>query len=415
MSIKKRHSFQLVTNRYLTTSLTCHYFFSMSTIFDYIIWRGDLSFEASPFNEIDALIFCEFAYLRLNGIVPEEFSQEGVTIAQAAETFFADSDVAARIDTGLFFSESVARMLKALATTERYGQLRLSGFVEEHDAASEKQFAAITIALGDGSFFVAFRGTDNTLVGWKEDFNMVFMTPVPAQQSALEYLCRAATRLPGKIRVGGHSKGGNLAVYAATFCGKRVQRRIGDVYNNDGPGFELSITQAQEFQEISECVHTFVPNQSIVGMLLEHEEDYVVVESHETGLLQHDPFSWQLDGPHFQVVEQVSGGSKMLDRSVKSWLRDLSSQERERVVDGLFEILSSSQASTISELVDTWKKNPGKAVSAFLLVNAETRRLVWRAFQQLFRATHQEIKLDIKLWLQEKLQDAETTQVIVPE
>ena len=105
----------------------------------------------------------------------------------------------------------------------------------------------------------------------------------------------------------------------------------------------------------------------------------------------------------------------MLDRSVKSWLRDLSSQERERVVDGLFEILSSSQASTISELVDTWKKNPGKAVSAFLLVNAETRRLVWRAFQQLFRATHQEIKLDIKLWLQEKLQDAETTQVIVPE
>ncbi len=387
----------------------------MSTIFDYIIWRGDLSFEASPFNEIDALIFCEFAYLRLNGIVPEEFSQEGVTIAQAAETFFADSDVAARIDTGLFFSESVARMLKALATTERYGQLRLSGFVEEHDAASEKQFAAITIALGDGSFFVAFRGTDNTLVGWKEDFNMVFMTPVPAQQSALEYLCRAATRLPGKIRVGGHSKGGNLAVYAATFCGKRVQRRIGDVYNNDGPGFELSITQAQEFQEISECVHTFVPNQSIVGMLLEHEEDYVVVESHETGLLQHDPFSWQLDGPHFQVVEQVSGGSKMLDRSVKSWLRDLSSQERERVVDGLFEILSSSQASTISELVDTWKKNPGKAVSAFLLVNAETRRLVWRAFQQLFRATHQEIKLDIKLWLQEKLQDAETTQVIVPE
>lgn len=374
-----------------------------------------MSFEASPFNEIDALIFCEFAYLRLNGIVPEEFSQEGVTIAQAAETFFADSDVAARIDTGLFFSESVARMLKALATTERYGQLRLSGFVEEHDAASEKQFAAITIALGDGSFFVAFRGTDNTLVGWKEDFNMVFMTPVPAQQSALEYLCRAATRLPGKIRVGGHSKGGNLAVYAATFCGKRVQRRIGDVYNNDGPGFELSITQAQEFQEISECVHTFVPNQSIVGMLLEHEEDYVVVESHETGLLQHDPFSWQLDGPHFQVVEQVSGGSKMLDRSVKSWLRDLSSQERERVVDGLFEILSSSQASTISELVDTWKKNPGKAVSAFLLVNAETRRLVWRAFQQLFRATHQEIKLDIKLWLQEKLQDAETTQVIVPE
>lgn len=244
---------------------------------------------------------------------------------------------------------------------------------------------------------------------------MVFMTPVPAQQSALEYLCRGAARLPGKIRVGGHSKGGNLAVYAATFCGKRIQRRILSVYNNDGPGFELSITQAQEFQEISECVHTFVPDQSIVGMLLEHEEDYIVVESHETGFLQHDPFSWQLDGPKFRVVEQVSGGSRMLDRSVKSWLRDLSNQERERVVDGLFEILASSQAATISELADIWKKNPGKIVTALLQVDAETRRLVWRAFQQLFRATHQEIKLDIKTWFQEKLQEVEPTQVIVPE
>lgn len=387
----------------------------MSSILDYITWRGDLSFEASPFNEIDALIFCEFAYLKLKGIVPEEFSREGVTIAQAAEAFFAASDVAARIDTGLFFSESVVQMLKAMAVTRRYGQLVLSGFVEEHDIASEKQFAAITLTLEDGSFFVAFRGTDNSLVGWKEDFNMAFMTPVPAQQSALEYLCRAAARLPGKIRVGGHSKGGNLAVYAATFCGKRVQRRIGDVYNNDGPGFELSITQVPEFQEISECVHTFVPDQSIVGMLLEHEEDYVVVESHKTGLLQHDPFSWQLDGPHFREVEQVSGGSMMLERSVKSWLRELSSQERERVVDGLFEILSSSQAATISELADTWRKNPGKAMTALLQVDGETRKLVWKAFQQLFWATHNEIKLDIKMWLQERLLEVDQTKVIVPE
>lgn len=244
---------------------------------------------------------------------------------------------------------------------------------------------------------------------------MAFMTPVPAQQSALEYLCRAAARLPGKIRVGGHSKGGNLAVYAATFCGKRVQRRIDDVYNNDGPGFELSITQVPEFKEISECVHTFVPDQSIVGMLLEHEEDYVVVESHKTGLLQHDPFSWQLDGPHFREVEQVSGGSMMLERSVKSWLRELSSQERERVVDGLFEILSSSQAATISELVDTWRKNPGKAMTALLQVDGETRKLVWKAFQQLFWATHNEIKLDIKMWLQERLLEVDQTKVIVPE
>ena len=360
---------------------------------------------------MDAFLCSQIATADFTSIIPEKGE---ITLSEAFDEYFKIHSVEDSL--GVLQSQYVVGMYDKVRHTKRFSSVRLRHQVNLYNKEKSEQFSALTMVIPDGSMVIGFRGTDDTIIGWKEDCNLSVYETVPAQKDALDYLSSEASfDNSSPITICGHSKGGNLAVYAATFCGKRVQRRIGDVYNNDGPGFELSITQAQEFQEISECVHTFVPNQSIVGMLLEHEEDYVVVESHETGLLQHDPFSWQLDGPHFQVVEQVSGGSKMLDRSVKSWLRDLSSQERERVVDGLFEILSSSQASTISELVDTWKKNPGKAVSAFLLVNAETRRLVWRAFQQLFRATHQEIKLDIKLWLQEKLQDAETTQVIVPE
>ena len=253
---------------------------------------------------------------------------------------------------------------------------------------------------------MVFRGTDDTLVGWKEDFNMCFMTPVPSQQEALDYLVQASSRLSGKIRVGGHSKGGNLAVYSATFCGKKIQKRICDVYNFDGPGFELNINTAPEFQGIRHCVQRFVPEESIVGLLLEQDGDYHVVKSQEVGLMQHNLLSWQLDGPHFQEVEQVADSSVIIDRSVKTWLQSHSSAEREQFVEAIYEMLTSSQARTLSELAENWKTNPAKVLSALLSVEPQTRKTVIHALHQLFRTTRQEIQLDIKTWFQEKLQES---------
>lgn len=377
----------------------------MSTILDYITWRGDLSLELVPFNEIDALIFCEFAYLKLQDIVPSSFDAASISLKDAATRFFAAPDAEARSDMGILFGDAVVELFKFMAATERYGSLQLCGFVEHLDVIHEKQFAALTVNLGDGSFFVVFRGTDDSLVGWKEDFNMCFMTPVPSQQEALDYLVRAATRLSGNIRVGGHSKGGNLSVYSATFCGKKLQKRICNVYNFDGPGFELNIQEAAEFQGISHCVQRFVPDQSIVGLLLEQEGKYVVVKSHEFGLMQHNLLSWQLNGPHFMEVEQIADSSVIIDRSVKSWLQEHSSEQREQFVEALYKLFISSQATTFSELAEQWKKNPAKAFSCLLTVDSQTRKTVIQAMYELFRVTHQEIKLDVKNWLQEKIQE----------
>lgn len=378
----------------------------MSSILDYIAWRGDLSLDIVPFNEIDALIFCEFAYLKLKGIVPEEVSSDGISLETAATLFFEAPDVESRSDMGILFGTEVVNLFKLMATTVRYKNLKLCGFVEQMDDFHEKQFAAITLLLDDGSSFVVFRGTDDTLVGWKEDFNMCFMTPVPSQQEALDYLVQASSRLSGKIRVGGHSKGGNLAVYSATFCGKKIQKRICDVYNFDGPGFELNINTAPEFQGISHCVQRFVPEQSIVGLLLEQSGDYHVVKSQEVGLMQHNLLSWQLDGPHFQEVEQVADSSVIIDRSVKIWLQSHSSAEREQFVEAIYEMLTSSQATTLSDLAENWKTNPAKVLSALLAVEPQTRKTVIHAMHQLFRTTRQEIQLDIKTWFQEKLQES---------
>lgn len=378
----------------------------MSTVLDYITWRGDLSLDFIPFNEIDALIFCEFAYLNLKGIVPKEVGKDGITLEEAATLFFESEDVAERSDMGILFGENIVNLFRVMAASARYRSLRLCGFVEHLDTVHEKQFAAVTVLLGDGSSFIVFRGTDDSLVGWKEDFNMCFMTPVPSQEEALNYLVHAASRLPGKLRVGGHSKGGNLSVYSSTFCGKKIQKRLINVYNFDGPGFELDIAQTPEYQGVVHCVQTFVPDQSIVGLLMEYNGDYVVVKSHESGLMQHNLLSWRLDGPHFAEVEQVSDGSVIIDRSVKSWLKELSSDQREQFVDSFYRLLTSSEASTLSELAEHWKKNPTKAVSAFLSVEPEARKTVMHTVQQFFKAAHQEIKMDVKAWVQEKLQDS---------
>lgn len=378
----------------------------MSTILDYITWRGDLTLKDSPFNEVDALIFCEFAYLKLEGIVPKEFTKDGISIAQAAAAFFSAPDVTSRSDMGILFGENVVNLFRLMANTERYSKLKLCGFEEHFDQVHEKQFAAITLLLGDGSFFVIFRGTDDSLVGWKEDFNMCFMTTVPAQETGLDYLERAASRLSGKIRIGGHSKGGNVSVYSATFCEKKIQKRIKNVYSFDAPGFEQNISTTEAFQVIGDKIQTYIPNQSIVGLLLEHDGDYIVVKSQETGLMQHNLLSWQLEGPRFEVVQQLDDSSSLINRSVQSWMKDLSPQEREEFVESLFLILTSSKASSLSELADNWKKNPAKAINALLEVNPEHRKIVRNALVQLFKMTQQELKLDFKNWFQEKFQDS---------
>lgn len=222
---------------------------------------------------------------------------------------------------------------------------------------------------------------------------MAFTTPVPSQQDALAYLAAAARELPGRIRLSGHSKGGNLAVFAATFCPRRVKRRVLAVHNCDGPGFEYDITRLREFREVADRIRTFIPQTSIVGMLLEHEEDYTIVRSSGTGIMQHNPFSWQLDGPRFVTLDRLSDQGLIIDRTIKDWLKRMDRAQRERFVDALFELLLSSDASTLSELAEKWKRNPAGSFRSLMALDEDTRHVVWKALQQLARAARQNLPL----------------------
>lgn len=357
----------------------------MATLFDYLDWRGDLSVLCDPFNEVDNLVLSLLAYIDFDGIVPESFQGISVTVQEAAEHFFDSGLYLERDSIGPMMSEQTIAFLKKIRNIPRFSGMKLTGYVNHVDREKETQFAAVTVLLPDDTFYAAFRGTDNNIVGWKEDFNMSFLSCVPAQEMALSYLERAAAFLNGEIRTGGHSKGGNLAVYASIFSGREIQKRILGVYSNDGPGFVEDTVRGAEFGGLKDRIHTIVPKSSIVGMLLGHGEDYEVVDSTQMGILQHAPFSWQVLGPSFVHLEQLTEGSRFADKTLREWISAMDTEQKKKFVDGLFEVVGAAECTTLTELSEDKWKNAVKIAKSWKNFDEDTKKTMQRTVQLLFQ------------------------------
>ena len=307
----------------------------MATVFDYIAWRGDLTFTQDPPNAVDALIFSTLSYIRYGGAV-EEDPRQPVLLREAAEHFFTLEDPENRIRV-----EKDLDLLQQAALSTRFGQTKLVRYQDVLIPEQETQFAAVTFLLDDGSAFLAFRGTDYSLVGWKEDFNMSFQQTVPSQRLAVQYVREVAAEYTLPLRLGGHSKGGNVAVFAAARSAPMLQQRIIEVYNHDGPGFTKYMMGDPGYLAMVSRIRTFIPESSVIGMLLEHEEPYIVVKSRTVSLLQHDPYTWEIMGKGFTTVEEISEDSRFLDAAIKAWFSDMTNQERSRLVDVMFTLLGT--------------------------------------------------------------------------
>ncbi len=331
----------------------------MSSVFDYLAWRGDLTFGQSPFCPVDGLILSVLSYVHFDGLVPEG-AAKAVPLGRAAEDYLALPPAR----RGRCRGEEDLRLLRALADAPRFAGLGLCGWADHFVPREETQFAALAVLLGDGSAFLAFRGTDGTLVGWKEDFNLSFLDVVPAQLEAAGYVRDLAAAFPGQLRLGGHSKGGNLAAAGGALSPVKVRDRIMSVWSFDGPGLNPYLMARPGYQELLTRIHSFVPKSSVVGLLLAHEEPHTVVDSDQRGLFQHNPYSWQVLGGGFVRLEEVDAGSRMIDRTLKNWLAGLTSRQRETVVDTLYELLSSGDAKTIREALEP--KNLASALHAAL-------------------------------------------------
>lgn len=310
----------------------------------YLAWRGDLSLAQSGFCEVDGLILSILSYLDY-----PDLSDEPQPLAKAL------ADSAAHLDPEkglrLLDLQAYAQLGQLAAECRRFAGFRVCSWICERDVAQEKQFSAICFLLPDGTVYLAFRGTDSTLVGWKEDFNMSFCTEVPAQAQAAQYAAEMAERYAGRqLRLGGHSKGGNLALWAAANLPEDVQQRILSVCSYDGPGFLTDFFASEGFGRIADRAETFIPESSIVGMLLRHPEEYTVIDSSSHALLQHEPLSWLVQGPAFIRRTSRSRFGRYSDAVIRGWADSMSAGEREAFIDALFDILGYGRTQTLEEL-----------------------------------------------------------------
>jgi len=362
----------------------------MANIFDYLTWRGDLAFSASPFNPVDNIIFSQLSYLSLDDIVPGPGDRKGISIELAVRVFDEKLHSPEGLKQSSIFKED-PDLIRALGSSRRFGDCQLFGYVNHTDIDHEIQFSALCVHIGDGTCFIAFRGTDASVVGWKEDFNMSFKEVIPSQFEAVNYLEKMVPMINGPLRIGGHSKGGNLAIYAAAHCSARMRRRITEIYSNDAPGFNEKFIGSEDYAAIKNRIHSYVPQSSIIGMVLEHGIDSTVIKSSESGLLQHSLYSWEVTYNDLVRGDNSTVSSRFVNKAIKDWLNGLDNEHRERFIDAIFSILSESNITSFQELKESWFPIAAKILKSIGSTDEATKKLIRNTFFDLFRSAGQNI------------------------
>ncbi len=354
-------------------------------LIDYIEWRGDLTFEQAPFNELDNMIFSMLSYIDFKDIVHDSSFgiQDSISMADAMKVLREMPEN--RHYLGVIITNKIIDMAYMIAETERYSNVRLCCFENTVSEKFNMQFAAVTFLLPDGTVFISFRGTDDTLVGWREDFYLMFESPVPSQIRATEYLEFIASTFGGGIRMGGHSKGGNLAIWAAVNCSSMTRNRLLCIYNNDGPGFGIDFYSTPEFSEIAKRFVKIIPDSSVVGLMLEENTNFNIVKSNEKKLYQHDPFSWEVKGCSFVRTEKISEYGKKRDNIFRKWLASMSPDERRLFTDTVFEVLASTNAKTLTDINSARMKSAAAAAHSMRTLDKDTRKKLF-AFIRRFIA-----------------------------
>lgn len=349
----------------------------INNLIDYIEWRGDLPFTKEPFNELDNLLFSVFSYIDYSGIVGgvhgvTDIFEKAVKFSDAMnkiENFYPERKYLGAIITG-----KIIDVAFTAAKAKRFSDVYISCYENIVDEKANMQFSATVFILPDESVFISYRGTDDTLVGWKEDFYMTFESPVPSQVKASEYLETVASLTHFPIRLGGHSKGGNLAIWSAVKSSDAVKKRIINAYNNDGPGFPHDFYESDECRSISDRLVKIIPDSSVVGLMLEESDYYKVVKSSEKSIYQHDPFSWETKVNCFVPADGISEFSKKSDLVLKKWLASLSNEERREFIDIVFNALGSGNAKTLTDLNSSRMKSAASVAHSMRELDKESRK-----------------------------------------
>lgn len=335
----------------------------MANINDYLDWRGDIPISKEfPFNEVDNMILSRFSYLIFDKIIMEE--KETIESIYKKMKDFKNEE---------FNYNGDKELITKLGQSTRFKNMVVTDYVKNNDSEIEKQFSAITVHNSKKEMYISFFGTDKSIVGWKEDFNISFMENIPSQTEGVEYTKMIAEKYPReRIRIGGHSKGGNIAIYAAITVPEKIQKRIIDVVNYDGPGFNMKKVNENKGKDILNKIFTFIPQESIFGRIMEHAEKCEVILSIEKGVYQHDIYSWQVLRDKMVRAESLTDESNRINNKITNWLENTTPDQRKIFVDSVFEIFYSTEANNFEEI--NWIKNVPTIISAYKGLAPEDRK-----------------------------------------
>lgn len=353
---------------------------------DFVKEYEKITFEKSPLLEADFLVLSQFIYIKLDGVVNsiDDAMQKGYTLWEIEKL----------ADRNLLFADEKYRpdneaLFNAMLESKRYAKLVFRFYENILDAELEMQFSAVTVSVDESNTIIVFRGTDEYLIGWKEDFNLSFMKKVPGQVCAKHYLSRVAEQVSGNLYVCGHSKGGNFAVYAGMSVPENVQERIVAIYDFDGPGFREEILVENHYSRIAGRVHKIIPKASMVGMLLGTDDVCKVVESTAVGLLQHILFSWVIEGGELKYTDKMFERTKYIDRKINEWINRLTEEERKIFTDTLFEVAYAGETENLRDISFDKEglRKAGQVIEAAKRLPQETKDTILAILRELVKVS----------------------------
>ena len=351
-------------------------------LLDYLKWRNDISLSVSPFNDIDNVILSYISYMDFDELFPDN---EGIYgIEEVLKTFCEKHSLDEIREKGQF-TERAPLLLEQMVEGERFRETKIGHHRDIFDKEKVKQFSAVTFFLPNGTNYIAFRGTDSTITGWKEDFMMSCMSETEGAKEALDYLNDISKLIKGDFMLGGHSKGGNFAMYAAAFCSDEVKKRITKIYNNDGPGFREEIINTEEYKQIVHKIYSIVPQTSIIGQLLSNNGKQRVVKSSANGIFQHDAMTWEVMRDKF-VESELDRLSNFVKISLGSWLEKTDDETRESLVSTVVALIEETKANTFKDFGVNLFKNAGIIIKSLAKLPKEKRDELISAFSILFQA-----------------------------
>ena len=361
-------------------------------LIDYINWRGDLSFQMDPFNEVDNVVLSELVYLDLSKIL-KPMLKKGPRVRDIYEEIEKKNCYQLLTATG-----GNEDFIRAAASSNRFGTIRVTNYKDVFEA-DRMQFAAAHFELSSQTSYIAFRGTDNSIIGWREDFMSSFMH-MPGQQMAVDYVKETMTR-DRDYYIGGHSKGGNLAIYAAASLNTAMRRHVLRVFDNDGPGFCADIYNMDKIIAIDPILTKIIPEYDVIGQIFRRPlRDVRIVRSSYSGLLQHDLVSWRVKGPKFLEAETLDPAAKVINDTFDEWIRNADFESRQKFVKDLFDSFQVGGAVTLDELK---LSNMTDIIKSLIGSSEETKELIHNLQKVYFQTVTKHASQAIENFAEEKL------------